>query len=44
MQIQNQIFTSLDSSGGGPPVETFYRITESGDRRVTEDGNPRILE
>lgn len=29
---------------GSAIVATFYRLTESGDRRVTEDGNIRRVE
>lgn len=31
------------SAGSSPPV-TFYRLTEVADRRVTEAGDPRIVE
>lgn len=36
---------SLTTAGSGPPpVDTFYILTEAGDRIVTEAGDPIVTE
>lgn len=45
-EIQQLIVDAIENGGTTPPDpgETFYIITEAGDRWITEEGDPIILE